>query len=340
MNHTWNGYMKGVNLGGWLSQCNYDPNHLREFIKESDIKKIKSWGIDHVRLPFDFNIVQDAEGNLKEEGFALLDSAVQWCKDSEINIILDLHKAQGFSFDKGENESGLFGNPKYENLFTDLWIAMAKRYGKIGKNVSFELLNEVTSPSFNDDWMKLAERTIKAIRKEAPDVQIILGGYWNNSPDAVKDLIVPPDANVFYTFHCYDPLVFTHQGAHWVEAMPHDFRLPYPFDYDSKEAEGGKKSYEIMCIDWPKGKSNPEEFERKFADALRVAEERNVRLYCGEYGVIDLADPQSTLNWYKDVHKVLNKYGIGHSMWSYKNMNFGLEGSHYASVLDEILKSM
>ena len=90
--------MKGVNLGGWLSQCNYDPNHLREFIKESDIKKIKSWGMDHVRLPFDFNIVQDAEGNLKEEGFALLDSAVQWCKDSEINIILDLHKAQGFSF--------------------------------------------------------------------------------------------------------------------------------------------------------------------------------------------------------------------------------------------------
>ena len=217
---------------------------------------------------------------------------------------------------------------------------MAKRYGKIGKNVSFELLNEVTSPSFNDDWMKLAERTIKAIRKEAPDVQIILGGYWNNSPDAVKDLIVPPDANVFYTFHCYDPLVFTHQGAGWVEGMPADFRLTYPFDYDSKEAEGGKKSYEIMCIQWPTGKSNPEEFERKFADALRVAEERNVRLYCGEYGVIDLADPQSTLNWYKDVHKVFNKYSIGHSMWSYKNMNFGLEGSHYASVLDEILKSM
>lgn len=338
--NTWNGYMKGVNLGGWLSQCEYDEKHFETFITEEDIKQIKSWGMDHVRLPFDFNILQDKDGNFKDDGFRFLDLAVEWCRNNNINIILDLHKAAGFSFDKGENESGLFGNPTYEKRFMDLWVLMAARYGKIGPNVSFELLNEVTSPSFNEGWMNLAEKTIASIRRIAPDVKIIIGGYWNNSPDAVKDLIVPPDSNVFYTFHCYDPLCFTHQGASWVEAMPLDFRLKYPFDYDSEEAQPAKASYELMKMPWPKGKSIVEHFEQKFADALRVAKERNVLLYCGEYGVIELADEQSTLNWYKEIHSVLGKYGIGHALWNYKGKDYGFCQKHYDNVRDEILKSM
>jgi len=332
--------MKGVNLGGWLSQCDYDKTHLKEFITETDIKKIKSWGMDHVRLPFDFNIIQDKNGAFIEEGFSYLDSAVNWCEKAGLNIILDLHKAQGFSFDKDENESGLFGNPTYEKRFIDLWILMAARYGKIGPNVSFELLNEVTSPAFNEGWMNLAEKTISAIRRIAPDVRIIIGGYWNNSPDAVKDLITPPDDKVFYSFHSYDPMCFTHQGAGWLDAMPIDFRLKYPFDYDSEEAAGAKPSYDIMRMPWPTGVSDESYFENKFADALNRAKERNTILYCGEYGVIDLADPESTLTWFKQIHGIFHKYGIGHCIWNYKEKNYGLEGTHYDSVRDEIIKSM
>jgi hypothetical protein len=49
-----------------------------------------------------------------------------------------------------------------------------------------------------------------------------------------------------------------------------------------------------------------------------------VRLYCGEYGVIDKADVKSTLRWYQDIQAVFSKYGIGHAAWSYKEMDFGL----------------
>lgn len=338
--NTWNGYMKGVNLGGWLSQCNYEKKHLEEFITETDIKKIKAWGMDHVRLPFDFNIIQDKNGNFTEEGFYYLDNAIQWCQDAGLNIVLDLHKARGYSFDNNELEAGLFGNPTYEKSFVDLWIVMAARYGKIGPNVSFELLNEVTSPAFNKGWMSLAEKTIKEIRRIAPDVVILLGGYWNNSPDAVKDLITPPDSKVYYNFHCYDPMCFTHQGAGWLAGMPRDFRLQYPFNYDDEASQGAKPFYENSHMKWLSGMSDVNLFEEKFADAIKCAKERNTILYCGEYGVIDYADPESTLNWYKEIHSVLKKYGIGHCAWNYKEKNFGLEGSHYDSVRDEILKTM
>ena len=57
------GFKKGVNLGGWLSQCDYSRERLEGFITEDDIIRIAMWGADHVRIPFDYNIITDSYGN-------------------------------------------------------------------------------------------------------------------------------------------------------------------------------------------------------------------------------------------------------------------------------------
>ena len=69
-----------------------------------------------------------------------------------------------------------------------------------------------------------------------------------------------------------------------------------------------------------------------------MAEERNVPVYCGEYGVINLADPQDTLNWYKDIHAAFEKYGFGRAAWSYKEMDYGLSDEHISGVINELIK--
>lgn len=38
------GYRNGVDLGGWLSQCGYEKEHIESFITEADIARIASWG--------------------------------------------------------------------------------------------------------------------------------------------------------------------------------------------------------------------------------------------------------------------------------------------------------
>ena len=35
---TWKGYQKGVNLGGWFSQCDYSEDRFNNFITEDDFK--------------------------------------------------------------------------------------------------------------------------------------------------------------------------------------------------------------------------------------------------------------------------------------------------------------
>ena len=73
-----NGFKHGVNLGGWLSQCVHTKEHYDTFITEDDIKVIKSWGLDHVRVPVDYDLVQNLDGSFKEDGFAYIQKAIDY----------------------------------------------------------------------------------------------------------------------------------------------------------------------------------------------------------------------------------------------------------------------
>ena len=51
------GYMRGVNLGGWLSQFDAPTKeHFDTFITEDDIRRIAGLGLDHVRVPVDYTL--------------------------------------------------------------------------------------------------------------------------------------------------------------------------------------------------------------------------------------------------------------------------------------------
>jgi len=335
------GYMHGVNLGGWLSQCDHTKERYDNFIKEEDIEVIKNWGLDHIRVPIDYDLVEDNEGNYKEDGFAYLDKVLDWAEKYSLNMILDLHKTFGFSFDDGEAETGFFENASYQERFYKLWEEFAKRYGKYSDRLCFEILNEVTEKEYCDIWNEISTKCIKRIRAIAPDIKILLGGYYNNSIEALKDLALPVDENIVYNFHCYEPLVFTHQGGYWVAGMDTNFRMPFEVTYGkyNEYTEQNLARYAADFSDFDSDKvMGVEYFENLVSEAVRVAEERNVALYCGEYGVINLATAEDTMKWYKMICSVFEKHGIGRAAWSYKEMDFGLVDDHMKSVIDELVK--
>lgn len=339
----WDGYQRGINLGGWFSQCDYSKERYDNFIKEEDFKVISEWGLDHVRVPVDYNLVEDESGNYIEAGFEYIDRVVHWCGKYNLNMVLDLHKTYGFSFDAGEMETGFFFNEAYQERFYKLWEQFAKRYGKYSDRVAFELLNEVTDKEFISKWREISEKCIRRIRALAPDSYIVLGSYWNNHVCAVEDLQQPADDRIIYNFHCYDPLIFTHQGAPWVMGMDPDFRLSYDREYDVICSEQRKMFPDLwngnlpLTLDGSK-KIGPEFFEALFSGAIRTAEERNVPLYCGEYGVIEKADSEDILKWFTDINAVFEKYGIGRAAWSYRGMDFDIAGEHLKGVINELVK--
>ncbi|MBE5803517.1 MAG: glycoside hydrolase family 5 protein [Clostridiales bacterium] len=303
------GIYRGVNLGGWLSQCDYSDERLNEFIREEDFARIASWKLDHVRIPVDYNVLDDGRGYQK------LDWAVEMCRKYGLKMVLDLHKTAGFSFDKGEAETGFFDSESYQERFYALWEDIARRYGHMTDLLVFELLNEVTEPRFIDVWNRVANETIRRIRAITPEMIVLVGSYWNNSASSVKDLDAPYDDKVLYNFHCYEPLAFTHQGAPWVENFDVNARVPF-------EESGATEEY----------------FENLFASAIEKAKSHNTVLYCGEYGVIDVVNAGDNVKWMKTINAVLEKHGIARALWSYKAMDFGLTDQRLDAVRDELLK--
>ena len=72
--------------------------------------------------------------------------------------------------------------------------------------------------------------------------------------------------------------------------------------------------------------------------AVLAAQKAGTQLYCVEFGVIDQAPVPDTLRWFRDVHAIFEEYQIGCSIWTYKEMDFGLTGKHYDDIREEIIQ--
>ncbi len=338
---TWKGYEHGINFGGWLSQCTHTTEHYDTFITAEDFRTVREWGLDHIRIPVDYELFETRDGVMMPERFRYLDFAIEECRKNGLNMILDLHRTPGFSFDPGHNEAGFFDNESYQDHFYKIWDEFARRYGRFSGFVAFELLNEVTDKAYCDTWNRVANTCIDRIRAIAPDVYILVGGYYNNSLEAVRDIAMPRDSRIIYNFHCYEPLLFTHQGATWIASMDPAYRCPFKMPYRQYAEDSVKQLGAIFASSFsaydPEATPDETYFEKLFADALAVAEERDVPLYCGEYGVIDRVAPEEVLSWYRAFHTVMKRYSIGSAAWSYRAMDFGIADARLDGVRDELL---
>ena len=124
--------------------------------------------------------------------------------------------------------------------------------------------------------------------------------------------------------------------------MPRDFRIDYPgklSDYLNKAKEMGLSGDLAGSLgEIVEDQTGEAFFEAIFAPALEKAEKDQVPLYCGEYGVIDLADKQAALRWLKDIHAAMDRHGIGRALWNYKEKDFGFTGEHFADIRDDFIR--
>ena len=56
---------------------------------------------------------------------------------------------------------------------------------------------------------------------------------------------------------------------------------------------------------------------------VEFAEERNLPVYCGEFGVYSPAPREDALRWYNDMITVMEEMGVAWANWCYKG-SFGI----------------
>jgi aryl-phospho-beta-D-glucosidase BglC (GH1 family) len=340
----------GINLGGWISQYpSFDHQHFKTFITAEDIKRIAEWGMDHVRLPVDYPVLEDTRsspvddsqpGNYRDSGFEYIEACLTPVQANGLSVILDLHKAPGFAFDVFDKAS-LFDNPGIQDRFLDLWTAIATRFaGRMEDMLAFELLNEIVLPD-SGPWNQLVKKAVERIRALDSERLILVGSNFFNSADELQNLDILDDPNILYTFHFYLPMTITHQRATWVPPL---FEYNRQLEYPGQEASGLEaivEKYPGMRFEQEVGIRFDKEYLRAaLQPALDFSRRIGQPVYCGEFGVYERASMSTRLNWTRDVVELLDEFQIGRAYWTYKNLDFGLLDKNGQVVNQELLETV
>lgn len=321
----------GMGIGGWMT--NYkrvrflppdkafvlsvgDKEHFDRYITRWDILNIKSFGMDHIRIPFDQVVLEEYEKPFSycEDMLRLLDRVVEWSLDEGFEVILNLHHAIGCYCDFAEGAS-LLDDEELKTRFIRLWEMLEDRYR--GKDIIFEILNEVTTTDAAA-WNMLAERCVKALQAKNRTRRIIIGSAQWNSPRRLNELVLFNDPNIGYTFHFYEPGAFTHQRT-TINPIQYSYNreIPYP---------GDSSYYQDFAV---YAGGNPAPFDsyptvgRSYIeDALQCAADFKTAhpdkfLWFGEFGTIRHARIEWRENWMRDVIRFSIEHGIPYCVWNY-----------------------
>lgn len=326
---------RGINLSMWYAQSqDYSAARLASFTTLADFKLVHDLGFDNVRLSIDpvpliagsQSAVQAEVHNMQPlmldpDAMARLDASVAQITAQGLVVVLDIHPSEDWKKNATNTDEGTA-------QFLLFWISFARHFAATDpEKVYFEVLNEPEGVNYYR-WSGELAVAVADIRAQAPHHTIIATGENWGGIDGLRVLVPVRDDNVIYSFHDYEPMQFTHQGATWSTKTLVPLRgVPYPSTPENiapllpglsdEAARKDLAAYGQQC--W-----NIETMEKRIGLVVAWAAKRHVPLWCGEFGVYrEYAPAPDRARWITDMRKTLEKDGVGWDMWDYQG-SFGL----------------
>jgi endoglucanase len=300
---TWaraNAMGKGFNTANWLEAhwlLPFNAYPVQNDYTRAKFQFLKSAGFQHVRLPVIFERLGSLNPpytlNTNQTAFYLVDSVITWANTFNLKLIIDNHHGDPQLTDAN-----------YQSQIPRLcavWKQLALRYNYLDPNrFLFEIYNEPNGIT-NNNFRIVAQTVMDTIRKYDTTHTYFVGGNGWNSIDGLTSFQPLNDNNVIYTFHCYDPYFFTHQGMSWTSPSyfaARSFPLAGDVNYLRSHFQGAKS--------W--GTTN------------------SVPIYMGEYGAATTADATSRCAWFNLVTHLSDSLTIPWAYWDAKNWSdaFGI----------------
>jgi endoglucanase len=320
-------FTKGINLTEWFQEPAVRSIQANKYTKK-DFEDIKSLGCDVIRLPINLHAMTGGAPDyiIDPMLFKFLDRAVDICEELNISLILDNH-----------SDSDKMTDPSVGDILSKIWTQIAGHYKSRGSLLYYEILNEPhgISPAA---WGMIEKNVINKIRQIDKKHTIIAGGAGWNDIDSLSKLPDFDDDNIIYTFHFYDPMLFTHQGAAWLKPPQTSLKgIPYPYDKkrmppcpsDLLNTWVQKK----LSMEYP-SEANNGALEKTILKAVDFRAKTGKIVYCGEFGVLNKnAQDGDRFYWYDSVRKILEKYSIPRTSWDYRS-SFGLFKKDSDEVFD------
>ncbi|WP_111671712.1 glycoside hydrolase family 5 protein [Algoriphagus litoralis] len=298
----------GINLTGMERTWDKPSFHSKAII--SQLKELQRFGYTSVRLPLAVDYLLHTDQRFLRE----LRKVVRYTESQDLILILAY-----FDHQLAEDQLDLKVLKLQEN-----WIAILKSLDGNLSNIYLELVNE---PQLSPNtWHSVVPDLVESIRKVSPNIPLILGATNFNSLFELSRMKPWDLDRIIYTFHYYEPFLYTHQGTAWTGPQNSTKGIPYPFAAEampvlSPQARGtaGEINYRDYALT-----GNRIAMEDKIGQISQWAKQHQVVLWCTEFGVTVNSDPKSRQNYLLDLNQVLQNHGIPGFIWEWEG-NFGVK---------------
>ncbi len=288
-------------------------------VSEDDLKWIRDWGFDFIRLPMDYwlwidtnwretrTLTPDDMVKINERMMERVDRTVELGTKYGLHVSLNFHRAPGYCINNPQREPlVLWSDSRAEDAFVFHWDLFAKRYRSVStKGLSFNLVNEAPSVREGymsaEDYRRVMTRATEAIRKHTPDRIIIIDGL--SVGNRVVENMIP--TGVVQSVHAYTPAGISHYRASWV-----DKHLSFPTPTWPLLNKDGSVKYDRAKL------------EAHYAPWAELAK-KGIGVHCGEAGCYSKTPYEVFYAWYADVMDILKGHGIGYALWNFRG-TFGI----------------
>ncbi|WP_442678088.1 glycoside hydrolase family 5 protein [Sphingomonas sp. ASY06-1R] len=272
---------RGVNILG------YDPI-WKDFgsgrFKAEHFTKIRQAGFTSVRIVLQSFAHMNADNELDPKWLFTLDWAISGASKAGLKVIIDEHDFNLCSDQPDTCRAKLIA----------FWTQVGRHLRKRNASVMFELLNEPHGALDAAKWNAMLRDLIPIVRKDNPTRTLIIGPTQWNSLRQLDTLELPEnDQHIIVTFHYYDPMRFTHQGASWTP------------EYANVSG--------VTCC-------SPEETAKIDSDFDRVAawsKEHHRPILLGEFGAREGGDMASRVAWTSAVARSAERHGFAWAYWQF-----------------------
>lgn len=288
--------------------------YYQSYMNDDQLEYLRDMGVTGVRLAISPAVLYRSNTPTEPDRRMLgyVDAAVSLITANNLAVIIDIHD---------EEKDRLENDPAYADGFVQFWGALAQHFNQTSPAVVFfEIVNEPVYEQNPAQWFALQERIAQAIRASAPRHTIIATGTNWSSIDGLVKLTPLELENVVYTFHFYEPFLFTHQAASWVD-LTSVRQVPYPPTEAScaelfTRLQGDEKL--SWAQDYCRQGWNADKIDQRIRQAAEWGRTHAVPLFAGEFGVnCDDTPKADRIQWFRDVRAAFEKYGIGWAVWGY-----------------------
>jgi hypothetical protein len=312
---------------------------------------IRSLGFDFIRLTVDPGPLLSTSGTKRQEALTLLAADVTAVTRSGLKVVFNIHpvtQVAAYSNDLVNGSADAPGVAQYREMIADL----ARTLAPLGTDkVALEPFNEPAhypcDASGSTDWQEIMASTVQAIRAVSAEITIVATGACGGNIDGVTDLDPSfDDPNILYSFHMYEPHLFTHQradregdfasGLPWPasEGTPETVRAMLGAHMQAAGISPDEQARQLAAVRgyidayFSENWGEPQ-MQARVGQAVEWARTHDIptsRLFMGEFGTILMSEDGRSgafdadrLRYLEALRKIAEGQGMPWSVWEFSN---------------------